>query len=104
MRVDAWNTGAAVATTPTLLVWGLGHDGATVNLSTGAHRRVGVGVQSFPVASAIGATADKTVDVNIEPSVTKAGRSLTVILRMPVATATASQVIQGLVNVKGYHL
>lgn len=103
-HAEAWNTGAAVATSPTTLVWGIGHDGATVNLSTGAHRRQAVGMQSFPVGAAIGAGADRSIDVSLEPVVTRAGRSLTIILRMPSGAATASQVVQGLVNVKGYHL
>lgn len=104
IHISAWNTVAAVATTPTLLVWGIGHDGATVNLSTGMHRRVGVGAQSFPIGAAVGATADREIDCPIEPSITRAGRSLTVILRVPVGTATATEVIAGLVNVRGYHL
>jgi len=104
VHISSWNTVAAVATTPSLLVWGLGHDGATVNLSTGAHRRVGIGSQSFPIGAAVGATADREIDCPIEPSITRAGRSLTVILRVPVGTATATQVIGGLVNVRGYHL
>lgn len=103
ITIDAWNTGAAVATTPTLLVWGIGSDGATTNLSTGGHFRQAVGAQSFPVGAAVGANAQR-LDMNIEPTLTRAGRVLTIILRMPVGTATASQVIQGLVNVKGYHV
>jgi hypothetical protein len=35
------------------------------------------------------------------PLVTNPGRFLTVILRMPVGTATASEVFQGLVNLRG---
>lgn len=104
ISIEAWNTVAAVATTPTLLVWGIGHDGATVNLSTGAHRRVAVGAQSLAIGTAPGGMADKSIDRAIEPSITRATRSLTVILRMPVGTATATEVIQGLVNVKGFHI
>ena len=35
------------------------------------------------------------------PLITNPGRFLTVILRMPVGTATASEVFQGMVNLRG---
>jgi hypothetical protein len=103
--IDVWNTGAAVATTPTLMVWGAGVDQSAVSLATAGITRIPLGANAFPVAAAIGATADRRISVDLtqSPLVTNAGRFFTIILRMPVGTATASQVIQGLVAIKGYY-
>jgi hypothetical protein len=98
--IETWNTGAATATTPTLLLWGLGIDQSAVSLA-GAIARVGLGAQSFPIGAAIGAKAERISQSFDTPLVTGAGRFLTVILRMPVGTATASEVFQGLVNLRG---
>lgn len=100
--IETWNTGAAVATTPTLLVWGLAHDLNAVSLaSTGP--RFAIGSQDLPVGAAIGARALRISQNFDVPIPTNAGRFLDVILRMPVATATASQVIQGMVTLRGYY-
>jgi hypothetical protein len=100
--VETYNTGAAVATTPTLLDWSIGVNGASANLGTGAHIRDFIGAQSFPVAAAIGAKADRVSAKYDAPLVCEAGLNLAIILRMPIATATASQVLQGCVKVHGY--
>lgn len=101
--IDAWNTGAASATTPTLLQWGLGVDQSAVSLA-GTTVRVPLGAQSIPVGAAIGARADRniSVDFSAAPLTTNAGRFFDVILRIPIGTSTASQIIQGSVTVKGY--
>jgi hypothetical protein len=98
--IETWNTGAAAATTPTLLVWGLGVDQGAVSLASGI-ARVGLGAQSFPIGAAIGAKAERISQSFDTPLVTNPGRFLTVILRMPVGTATAGEVFQGLVNLRG---
>jgi hypothetical protein len=98
--IETWNTGAAAATTPTLLVWGLGLDQSTVSLA-GTITRVGLGAQSFPIGAAIGAKGERISQSFDTPLMTNPGRFLTVMLRMPVGTATASQVFQGLVNLRG---
>jgi hypothetical protein len=98
--IDTWNTGAAVATTPTLMVWGLGVDQGSVSLAGGI-ARVGLGAQSFPIGAAIGAKAERISQNFDTPLVTNPGRFLTVILRMPVGTATAGEVFQGMVNLRG---
>jgi len=102
--IDAWNTGAAVATTPSLLIWGASPDQTAISLATATNRRIGLGAHSFPIGSVVGATADKSIsrDFTNSPLVTNSGRIFVIMLRMPVGTATASQVIQGMVNVKGY--
>ena len=98
--IETWNTGAAVAATPTLLVWGLGVDQSAVSLA-GAIARVGLGAQSFPIGAAVGVKAERISQNFDTPLITNPGRFLTVILRMPVGTATASEVFQGMVNLRG---
>jgi hypothetical protein len=98
--IETWNTGAAAATTPTLLVWGLGVDQSAVSLA-GTIARAGLGAQSFPIGAAIGAKAERISQAFDTPLITSPGRFLTVILRMPVGTATAGEVFQGLVNLRG---
>lgn len=100
--IEACNIGAAVATTPHLLDWSIGVNGASANLSTGAFIRDFIGLQSFPVAAAIGAKAERISTPPGFVRVCEAGLTLAIILRMPVATATASQVIQGGVAVHGF--
>lgn len=101
--IETWNTGAAVATTPTLLVWGLATELTAVSLATANHHRVALGAQSFPIGAAIGAKAERiSVDFSQAGIVCGPGRYIAVILRMPVATATASQVVQGMVSFRGY--
>ena len=106
--IDTMNTGAAVATTATWLQWTLGvgsnlvtlanTDGATAK----APARISLGNQVFPIAAAIGAQATR-IDVNLDaPLVVNPGEFVHVAVRMPLGTATASQVIRGVVGVNGY--
>ncbi len=105
IRISAMNLGAAVATTPTLLQWGMGLNGASVNLSTGGAIRAALGTQSFPIGAAIGADVPG-IDIPFgdAPRVTEAGLFFSVILKMPVGTATASQIVRGTVDVRGYYV
>lgn len=109
--IETFNSGAAVATTPTTLIWALGVGSSAASLATTdsltaagrAPRRIPMGVQSFPVGAAVGANADRRIDVNLDaPILAPAGTFAHVILRMPVGTATASQVIRGIVGVNAY--
>lgn len=100
--IETWNTGAAVATTPTLLTWGLGVGSTAVSLATASVTRIGLGAQSFAVAAAIGAKAERVSKQFRTPVFCGSGRFAHVILRMPVGTATASQVVAGMVNIEGY--
>jgi hypothetical protein len=99
--IDAWNLGAAVAGTPTTLVWGLGVNQAAASLATAGIVRTPLGAQSFPVGALIGAKAERLPVTFDAPKITDAGRFMTLILRMPSGTATASQIIQGCVSFKG---
>lgn len=110
VRIETFNMGAAVATTPHLLQWalGVGSTGASLATSdsatagTRSTRRIALGVQSLPVGAAIGAAASP-IDVNLDaPLYVEAGTFAHVILKMPVATATASQIIRGIILVNAY--
>ena len=100
--IEAWNLGAAVATTPTLLTWALGFGSTAVSLATATVTRVPIGAQSFPVGAAIGAKAERISRTFRTPVSVGAARFLHVILRMPVGTATGSQVVAGMINIEGY--
>jgi len=105
VKIHSYNTGAASATTATVLQWGLGFGSTAVSLATtdslttGAQgpRRITVGVQSFPVATPIGGTPSNQIDFRKQsPDIVPPGGYLHLILKMPVGTATASQVIRGI--------
>lgn len=106
--IDTMNTGAAVATTATWLQWSLGVGCSAVTLATAegaaakAPARLALGNQVFPIAAAIGAQAAR-IDVNLDaPLVINAGEYLHIIVKMPLGTATASQVIRGVVGMNGF--
>lgn len=106
--IDTMNTGAAVATTATWLQWAIAVGSTAVSLATSenantrAPRRIAIGNQVFPIAAAIGAQATR-LDVNLDaPVVVEPGSFVHVILRMPLGTATASQIIRGVVGVNAY--
>lgn len=103
LHISAWNTGAANAATPaTLMFWGVGLNGASANLSTGGHIRRVVGSHAIPINGAIGASADKEIDVAYDvPMICEPGTHFTIILRVVAGAATASQVIAGCVDVRG---
>ena len=102
--IETWNTGAAVATTPTLLTWGLAVNSSGASLASSVISRVGLGAQQLAVGAAVGAKAERISKSFQTPLVCGPGRYVDVILRMPVGTATASQVIAGMVNFEGYFL
>lgn len=98
MIVDAWVMGAASATTPTLLQWGLGR-GTAASLANNQYR-VPCGAQTIPVGTAIGGMADRRVDCEFDPFIVESGQFLQVILRVPVGSATASQIVRGVCTIK----
>lgn len=108
IRIDTANLGAAVATTPHLFQWALGVGATAISLATAeaaatrAPRRLALGFQSLAVAAAIGASA-VPIDINLDaPVVVEPGTILHLILKMPVATATASQVIRHTILFNAY--
>lgn len=101
--IDTVNIGAAVATTATLLEWDIGLNSTAASLATaGIIRLGGVGFQSFPIGAGIGAQATSIGQQFGRPLVCEGGRFIQVILRVPVGTATASQLIRGQVTFDGY--
>lgn len=109
--IDTFNMGAAVATTPTLLQWAVATGSSAVSLATAdsltaagkAPRRTLLGSQSFPVGAAIGANADRRISENFDvPLLCPPGSFFHIIVKMPVGTATASQIIRGVCGVNGY--
>lgn len=112
IRIDSVNIGAAVATTATVMYWGLGVGSTAVSLATTdnvsttptrAPRRTALGVQSWLVGDATGKPAE-AININFDtPVVADPGTFLHIILRVPVGTATASQQITGTVTILGYY-
>jgi hypothetical protein len=110
VRIETFNMGAAVATTPTLLNWFLGVGGSAVSLATAdsataggrAARRIALGVQSLPIGTVVGG-AVAPIDIKFpEPIMVEPDSFVHLILRMPVGTATASQIVRGMATFLGY--
>jgi hypothetical protein len=110
VRISSCNIGAAVATTATVLQWGLAVGSTAVSLATAeaattkAPRRVALGMQGFVVGAAIGTQAQ---DINVQfatPLLAEPGSFVHVFVKVPVGTATASQVIRGTVMVDSVHV
>lgn len=105
ISIDTINTGAAVATSATILQWSLGYDSSAVSLATAdaaaakARRVIPLGFQNFAIGAAIGAQANRIAQTFSQPLPVNAGNYLHVILKMPIGTATVSQVIRGVVGI-----
>jgi hypothetical protein len=113
VAISAMNTGAAVATTATVLDWSIGVNASAVSLATAdgagtwAPRRIPLGLQGFPLGAPngpaqIGESAEEIDRQFNPPLVVDSGRFLHIILSVPVGTATASQQIRGTVTINGY--
>ena len=117
VRINTCNTGAAVATTATMLDWAVAVNSSSVSLATTdalgpppttwAPKRVPLGMQGMPLAAPngplqIGDCVPDIVQQFDPPLVTDSGRFFHVIVQVPVGTATASQVIRGDVTVNGW--
>ena len=108
IRISAINIGAAVATTATVIAWGVGVGSSGASLATAegattrAPRRLPIGMQSWVVGAAIGAQApDIELDCSDAPLLVEPGTYLHIIARVVIGTATASQQIRGTVSVVG---
>ncbi len=102
ITIDARVLGAASATTPTLLLWGIGTGSTAVSLATATLNRFAIGTHSIPVGTAIGTAMPPLVKNFTTPIHAVPARFFHIILRVPVGTATASQTIGGIVSVEGY--
>lgn len=113
VKIATMNTGAAVATTPTTLMWSLafGHTavslqtaetGTFANNTTHAPRRVALGWQSAAVGTPIGGLYAPEVVFSFDsPIVVRPGEFIATIMKIVVGTATASQTITYMVTFDG---
>lgn len=102
VRVDAVNTGAAVATTATTVQFSLAFGHTAVSLATAeaaaakAPRRLPLGFMTWPVAAGIGAGPQAgpiVVDLGDAPIFVNPGEFVQLVGKFIVGTATASQTI-----------
>ena len=107
IRLQCVNTGAAVATTATVVQFSLAFGHTAVSLATSesasfatgttkAPRRVPIGFQSWPVGAAIGAPPTEGpiyFDLEDAPIYVNPGEFIALVGKFLVGTATASQVI-----------
>ena len=107
IRIDALNTGAAVATTATVLEWkfAFGHTAASLatadtasfaTATTKAPRRLGVGYMTWPIGAAIGAPPTQNslfLDLGDAPVYGNPGEFVAIVAKFLIGTATASQTI-----------
>lgn len=111
VKISTYNAVVAVATTATVLQWSIGVGGTAITLATvdsltagtRATRRLGLGIQSFVVGSAVGAVATPAIDVQLaSPLMVDPGTYCHIILKIPLGTATATEIFRGLVTINGY--
>lgn len=101
IHITTYNTGAAVATTPTLMHWAVANNSSAVSLATAGLNRVPLGAQSLPVNTVAGGNCPD-LDIRLTtPLITNGGRIFHVILRMPISYANGNT-IQGSVMINGY--
>jgi len=107
--LDAFNQGAAVGTTPTTIQWAVAV-GSTADTLAGTEDLVGVkirrivplGITSWTVGALVGAQAN-TIDRNYDvPLVVHGGEYFSLVAKVILGTATASQEIRGQLMVNGY--
>ena len=110
VRIDAVNLGAAVATTATVMQWALGVGSTAVSLATPeaattkARRVIPLGIQSWIVGAAIGTPCESIRHTLQGGALAEPGTFVHIILKLPVSTATASQVIRGTVTIDAYYV
>lgn len=105
VQISTFNMVAAVATTPTLMQWSMAFNSSAVSLATAAPytpMRVTLGSQSLPVGLAAGGNVPDLIARFGSRYAVQPGKFLHVILKMPVATATATEVIRGTCRIDGY--
>jgi hypothetical protein len=105
VEIDLYNSVVAVATTASLFQWSVIADATAAAITTTSHRRIGLGIQSLPIGAAVGAQAQsisRQFPLSDCPLIAGPGRLLIIGLKMPIATATATEIFRGLVNIKGF--
>jgi hypothetical protein len=110
IRIDAVNTGAASATTATVIQWSIAVGSTGVSLATAdaagtkSPRRLAIGIQTLPITGAIGqqfnnSPLEQALD---SPLVVAPGEWFHVIMKQWLGSATASQIYRGTVTINGY--
>lgn len=114
VSISCMNTGAAVATTPTSLIWGLAWGHTAVSLATTetasfatatthAPRRIPLGMCSAAIGTVVGGLYDKEINRTFDtPIVVRPGEYIATTVRFRVGTATASQEMTYVVGFNGY--
>lgn len=108
IAITAVVTGAANATTSSILDWSLAVNSTAIDLSTTdsgavwAPRRLALGTQAIIAAGAIGTQFNPIVRNFKSALVCQPSRYVHVIVQVPLMTATASEVIVGDVMIDGY--
>lgn len=100
VSIDLFNTVVAVATTPTIFQWFIG-DALAATLASNSFRAT-LGVQNLQVGAAVGAQAQQINASFQTPYTFHSGRVCHIGLKMPVGTATATEIFRGVVRVEGY--
>lgn len=108
IRIDGINTGAAVATTSTVLQWSAAFNSSAVSLATGGSYPPMVaplGYMCWTVAG--GAIGNPPSEPSIfwqpgTPVAVQPGRFIHIIVKCPIGTATASQILRGSVAIDGW--
>lgn len=112
VNIMSYLSGATIATTATNLQWSIGVGGTAIDLATtdsatagtrGA-RRLHLGNMTFPVGTASGSMADRSIITSFRtPLMVESGTYCHVIVKIPVATNTPDQVFKGNVAIVGYY-
>lgn len=98
--INTYNMWAAVATTVSALEWSLVSNLSAVSLATANGIRKSLWFQSLPVGATIWQKADTLiVDFGGNTQYTESGQFVVIAVKLPVGTATASQIIRGSVTV-----
>jgi hypothetical protein len=111
VHISAINGGAAVATTPTTLLWSLAFGHTAVSLQTAeaatthAPRRYQLGFMSAPIGAAIGQPYNQDLRIDLDaPLCIRPGEFIATVMKIVVGTATASQTIIFNVRFTGYYI
>lgn len=111
VHISAMNGGAAIATTPTTLLWSLlfGHTAVSLQTAeaatTHAPRRYQLGFMSAPIATPIGGLYGPEIKHEFDaPICIHPGEFLASVVKIVVGTATASQTIVYNVRFTGYYI
>lgn len=110
VTIDTFNEVVAVATTGTVMQWGLSVGSTAASLATAegattkAARRFPVGVQSFAVGDPVGKAAERLSCMFPKGAelVANPGEFLGVILKVAIGTATATETFRGVVSLLGH--